>query len=93
LQETGKPGLAQARHATARASGPLERSRLGTAQLLRQTGEEKRALGPFNVATCNSIHIWALFRLSFFTLYPSHQIFESMHGVLNVDKKITNYTV
>jgi len=29
LQETGKPGLAQARHATARASGHLERSRLG----------------------------------------------------------------
>ena len=32
LQETGKPGLAQARHATARDSGPLERSRLRTAQ-------------------------------------------------------------
>ena len=25
--------------------------------------------------------------------YPSHQIFEHMHGVLNIIKKITNYIV
>ena len=31
--------------------------------------------------------------VSFFTLSPSHQIFGHMHGVLNVGKKITNYTV
>jgi hypothetical protein len=24
---------------------------------------------------------------------PSHRIFERMHGALNIDKKITNYTV
>ena len=30
---------------------------------------------------------------SFFTLSSSHQIFGHMYGVLNVDKKITNYTV
>jgi len=30
---------------------------------------------------------------SFFTLSLSHQIFGHMHRVLNVDKKITNYTV
>ena len=35
----------------------------------------------------------ALSRLQVFSLSPSHQIFGHMHGVLNVDKKITNYTV
>ena len=31
--------------------------------------------------------------VSFFTLFLLHQIFEHMHGVLNVDKKITNYII
>ena len=35
----------------------------------------------------------ALFRFQVFSLSPSHQIFGHMHGVLNVDKKITNYSL
>jgi hypothetical protein len=56
-------GLAQARHATARDSGPLERSRLGTAQLLRQTRDEKTQPTPCLDAPQS---------LNFFTLSPSH---------------------
>jgi hypothetical protein len=31
--------------------------------------------------------------LNFFAQYISHRIFECMHGALNIDKKITNYTI
>jgi hypothetical protein len=28
--------------------------------------------------------------LNFYTLFPLHRIFRHMHGVLNIDKKLTN---
>ena len=45
------------------------------------------------IELCYYIILGPCLDCKFFTLFPSHQIFGHMHGVLNIDKKITNYTV
>ena len=54
-------------------------------------GPSLRARGIHRLASI--LDIGLVYIASFFTLSPSHQIFEHMYGVLNVDKKITNYIV